>query len=209
MMLAMAQQGENCLCWTDPSNSARKVCFCGEVPYTTLTDGATLAQRMGLTSGTPSNSTVNWFKFSLDGATLYIPKKPLRQNVVRTALTNGRLVSGDRAISLNGNTYKVRLLKGLAPGGTPYNEPGSSDPWRVHKSEWNRLLYNIWNGNGASQEGPKFARYTNADLASIYTWVQEANATFAMTRAGNGLTWVNSPPPSTARAWLPALELVE
>lgn len=113
--------------------------FYGEVPVSELITGTALASAIGLTAGTAQHSNEPWLKFNLDGRTLFVAKKPYRHSISWNHISTANAVYGSRTIEINGETYKVRLLKGSATD--PYVGGDGADLVGTHGSEWNRLFY--------------------------------------------------------------------
>src|SRR5690606_33437971 len=101
--------------------------FLGEVPVTELISGDALAAAIGLTTGTAQYSDEPWLHFidPVDGLTKYVAKKPYRHTISWDQLTAINAVYGDRTLVIQGNTYKVRLLKGA--NSDPYVGGGGYD----------------------------------------------------------------------------------
>lgn len=204
--------------------------FIREVPAAEFITGDQLAIAVGLTVGTSQNSTAGWLHYidTVDGKTKYVAKKPLRHTVTWNDLNTKGVVFGTMTVAINGDTYKVRLLKGSATdphvGSYGFDLPGT------HGSEWNRLLYHISGkpftnaSNRLTSEGittGDWASYSEADLGmhgsfgnGSYSWCQEVG-TDPMTRVRrgeSGVSYSNLYTSSTANlycGWRPVLELVE
>lgn len=203
--------------------------FLGEVSAGAFITGNALASAIGLTAGTAQHSDEPWLKFLdlVDGKTKYVAKKTFRHTISWDQINAVNAVYGDRSIEINGESFKVRLLKGAS--GDPVEGISGYDTVSSHGSEWNRLFYplvpNTANSNKIptypiSGEGIRFgawANYTDAELdnSSRWTWCQETNAsnTSQRVRRGNsGLSYFGLAGSSNAYsyyAWRPVLELVE
>lgn len=202
--------------------------FLGEVPVTALISGNALASAIGLTVGTAQFSNEPWLHFELDGQTLYVAKKPYRRSINWNALHAANVIYGGKTVVINGETYKVRLLKGSATdphgGGVGWDTPGS------YGSEWNRLFYPLIPNPTNSPSKPSgegivygsWANYTEPDLVMVSTagngsfqWCQEVAATNAarrVLRGGGGVSGSGLVTASDVNAiygWRPVLELVE
>lgn len=199
--------------------------FHGEVPTTELITGNALASLIGLTDGEVFHSTEPWLHFTLDGKILYVAKKPYRWEISWDILSAVNAVNGSRIITVAGNPYKIRLLKGA--NADPIGEPTSRfNPESAWGSEWNRLMYRIAAGNpddvfDSGEPHGDWAQYTDEDLIltsnfgnGYNTWCQEAgpNGSTYVQRGGEGVTWLSeslSWNAGSANAWRPVLELVE
>lgn len=166
--------------------------FYGEVLSSDFIDGETLASSVGLVVGTPANTTTNWIKYSLDGKTLFIPMHDIRYDISWDDLYQCGLVYGDnttgkyptgtltlqnKQVTIKGNQYIVRLLRGLRSD--PINATAAYSSPHIVNSEWNRIFFRICFEANTS-EGSKFAYYTHTDLGFTnpywqYHWTQEKN----------------------------------
>lgn len=197
----------------------------GTVTANDFITGDVLANSIGLTAGTAQNSTVNWLKFNLDGKTLFIPEKTFRRTITWDQIHACGAVFGDATVSIQGDTYKVRLLKGANTD--PTTTGGGHDLEKTWGSEWNRLFYPLVPNptntptHPVSQEGIRygaFANYTEDELNiggrggnGRYNWCQESSGSNRLTRGSSGLSYLfltSSPGTLTAYGWRPCLELV-
>lgn len=197
--------------------------FYGTVSSNDFITGDDLANSIGLTAGTAQNSTVNWLKFNLDGKTLFVPEKTIRYNLSWNHIRDRGAVYGDTTVTIQGDTYKVRLLKGAATdpisGGN-----NTQDPEQSWGSEWNRLFYPLVPNpintptHPVSQEGIRYGEWTNyteaqLDLgSSLDSWCQESNGTSRVRRGGTGVSRFGFSSASTVSGfygWRPCLELVQ
>lgn len=198
--------------------------FWGEVPAIELIDGETLAATIGLTAGTAQHTNAGWLHFELDGKTLYVAKKPLRYAVSWNQIHAQGAVFGTRTVTINGESFKVRLLTGADVDPTPY--VSNYDPVNSWGSEWNRLIYNVHDGEhtNANNTTPPGAwpLYSDTDLVVHQTggngsrsWCQETRAdgpTSRVYRGFNGVSYLQFDSSSAlyvASGWRPVLELVE
>lgn len=198
--------------------------FYGEVPVSELITGNLLAAEIGLTAGSAINSNMPWLKFALDGKTLYVARAFYRSSVSWSSINACGAVYGETTITIQGDTYKVRLLKGAASdpisGGA-----NSHDPEQSWGSEWNRLFYPLIPNpsqkplSGISGEGIVFGEWASYSESILTygnvnrTWCQETNETNTSHRVTRGGT-VTYYSPSTLTSngvsygWRPVLELV-
>lgn len=166
------------------------VCFYGEIPSSQFITGNQLASTVGLTEGVNIFPNEPWLKFSLDGVILYISKKSIRHSISWNHLNSKNLVYGNKTITIQGKTYKIRLPKAIKNGNVQDRyDPSKSiyvgtnlfagfDIFEANGSEWNRLMYPIFNGvhlqesiQDMSQHSDPlslpfgtFANYSEADL---------------------------------------------
>lgn len=198
--------------------------FFGELPVADFITGDALATKIGLTTGTALNPTAPWLKFSLDGKVLYVSRSSLRHSVSWDSLHALGCVFGTKTVDIAGETYKVRLLKGITAD-TLVGTTSGYDIESTHGSEWNRLMYHVAKGNGgtdifASEPNAPgdWAQYTDAELAVTtgngrYQWCQETGTT-AANRVFRGLSGVSvmlqgtSSYSSALCGWRACLELV-
>lgn len=198
--------------------------FLGEVPARELISGNALASAIVLTAGIAQHTNEPWLKFNLDGKTLYVAKKSYRHSISWDQIHARGAVFGTRTVTINGDTYKVRLLTGADTNPTPvttgYSSIGTSN------SEWERLIYAVHNGvhtNTSNRTPPgAWPLYSDADLL-VYnsyghgncSWTQEtgtANVGQRVFRGGAGVTYFalqSSSNVHTQMGWRPVLELVE
>jgi hypothetical protein len=116
--------------------------YYGEVSSVDFINGDALATQIGLTTGTAFNSDAGWLKFSLDYKTLYVSKRPFRYSVSWDQINAVGAVFGTTQVTINGKTYKVRLLKGRGDNLINAAVKGYDVP-ATHGSEWNRLMYHV------------------------------------------------------------------
>lgn len=188
------------------------VCFGGEFP---LIGYEELASALGLTAGTamPERS---WLKFQIDDKLLYVPKTAVRDGVSWLMLEELNLIYGDRTIEIDGQEFRVRLLRGA--DSDPYTgtlETGH-DIVGTRNSEWSRLYYPVSGENIASYTGPKLASYTAQELGvttgpGVPSICQErrGDTSQRVFRGLNSISYfmLGSSGSSNGRGWRPALEL--
>ena len=207
----------------------REVGYYGEVAAADFFTGAELASLLNVTQGNLQNSDTDWFKFSIDGKVLFVPKRTIRHSISWNHLYSRGLVYGTddngvaptgtptnqlRVVSKDGFDYKVRLLTGGS--GDPHN--GSTVHSTANCSEWNELMYRVSTSNPNGTEN-NFAMYTDVQLNvssgnGRQTWTQEQFSDGSTTRIirGNSSVRVLYPHTSsdthTNRGWRPVLELL-
>lgn len=193
--------------------------YYGTVPAEDLITGTALATMLNFTAGIEHANT-EWFKFGLDGKIIYLPRRPLRHSLDWSQIAAANLVYGQRTVTIGGNRFIVRLIKGDTVDPTPRKDYTSSAHWN-DESEWGRTLTRLaapaYGGNGI------WGNYNAVDLdvtsgTAGSTWAQEtasadptkhvvrgsssAGVAFFATR-GDGLTAM-----LLYRSWRPVLELV-
>lgn len=209
----------------------REIGYYGEIPASDFFTGAELASLLNVTQGTLQNSNTDWFKFSIDGKTLFVPKQTIRHSISWDHLYSRGLVYGTddngiaptgtptnqlRVVSKDGFDYKVRLLTGVS--NDPHDGTAGYDIPSSQCSEWNELMYRVStaNPNGTSEN---FAMYTDAQLNitggnGTYSWTQEqysAGSTSRVIRGYISVTYLDGHTSSSAaylRGWRVALELL-
>jgi hypothetical protein len=200
----------------------------GEVSAEEFITGDALASVLGLAVGSPINQDSGWLNVGLDGIELYVAKKPFLHSVTWDQLANIGLINGDQTIVINNDTFKVRLLGGVAPGLRPTTQMGYDLPI-THGSEWNRIIYRLvdrsltQSGNTTASEEPHitFVPFTNVDLGMIsnggssvdggITWCRESDGGNAVNRGRQGYSHYRVYRKSDVNrlyGWRPVLEKV-
>lgn len=207
--------------------------FYGEVPTSEFITGDELARRIGLTTGTSQNSNEPWLKFSYLGKTEFIAKKTFRHSISWDNINNANAVYGNKTLEINGNVYKVRLVKGKDEGlqktqGDNYKE--------CYYSEWNKLMLPIHKNAPSSFEftiGVSMPTenwnvgYTDTDLwtttdveLGYNSWCQDVGERYSQRVARGGGSSVSKSDVSfttnygsgakwSSFGWRPVLELVD
>ena len=134
--------------------------YYGEVPASEFFTGDELSTLLGVTEGELQNSDTDWFKFSLHGKVLFIPKMTIRHSVSWDYLYSKGLVYGTddigiaptgtptnqlKIVTKNGFNYKVRLLRGTSI--EPHNGTYGTYLAIIQGSEWNELMYRVSSAN--------------------------------------------------------------
>lgn len=121
--------------------------FFGEVSSDELITGNALASQVGLYyTGTSQHSTAGWLKFAYKGEILFVAKKPIRHSISWDRIKSAKCVygdAGDKTVTIDGLTYKVRLMRALEPTNDPKTDASGSSGVVNHYSEWNRLMCQI------------------------------------------------------------------
>lgn len=184
--------------------------YYGEVTAANFINGDALASALSLTDGGSINTNSAWLKVAHRNRTLFVPKLPLRQNVSYDQLRDANLIAGMREVTIAGQTYRVRLLRGTNVN--PAQAGASVDPLQAHGSEWNEVFYPVFSGATPSQLVDNWANNAIAALGTIPCWTQELVDGGAAIARGNATTVAqcNSLPTGTTTgvAWRPCLELV-
>lgn len=179
------------------------VTFHGEQPASTTLDGDTLAQTVGLLTGTSINNDTGWLHFDVEGNDLYVAKKPLRHSVSWDHLNILGLVYGGEVYEHNGLLFRVRLLTG-----------SDKDPGTVAGGEWENVLRRVLRGGDLGD-------YTASELghrsntSGRNNWTQEtslSNPDYRVWRGGtSGLDYgqVSSSTSSSTYGWRPVLEMID
>lgn len=179
-----------------------------------------------------------WLSFTLDDKELLVSKANIRNDITWSYLYSRGLVYGSdddglyptrtptnqlRIITLEGKTYKVRLLKGLSKnynstlcyGLVEYYRTISNGYHLYDHSEWARLFYPlvISDDNLSFYTGPKLAAYIIIELdLGLFSWCQErhvTDTTFRVLRGNDSpsrLYWSASSLVGTNRGWRACLE---
>lgn len=213
--------------------------FFGEVRASEFITGNALASECGISQGTSQHSTAGWLKFAYLGEILFVAKKPIRHSISWDAINTAKCVygdSGDKRVVIGGKTYKVTLMRALAPSNDP--KTVASDRYGAvnYFSEWNILMCQIheealsksWDypnniekiigilkhnfGNGTN------GMYNDADLVvksgnGRYSWCQEmsTSTSYRLHRGGEGVSHSRGYTSSDAyshNGWRPVLRLI-
>lgn len=116
--------------------------FYGEIDHSLFISGIELADKLGLKAGSSLVSDVTWLRFAYKGKALYFPKQPLRSGVSYNDLAKSGLVDGSRMLRIDGQLYRVRLLK-CYPSDNPAVAIGGQVPveWTVNGGEFNKGIH--------------------------------------------------------------------
>lgn len=232
-----------------------------EAPNDTF-NGSNLALALGLSDGTVLDDNVSWMKFSYLGRIQFIPMRTLRRSLdwdsiyaVGAVYGTGSTISDgeqfmldndenysvetrveqDAQVTIDGKTYKVRLMKGV--GADPTDSYDDADRGAAGAdNEWNNLILPLHekapnNFNYASYADAPTDDWginlTDVDLIThrdfglgSYSWCQETQDTILsdetsnirrVRRGGLGVSSLYAGPSSnvgTYYGWRPVLELV-
>lgn len=164
--------------------------FFGEVSAYSFITGDELARRIGLTAGTSQFSNEPWLKFAYLGKIEFVAKKPFRHSISWDQINEANAVFGNKTININGNIYKVRLIKGKTEG--KQDDLTSYEGIINRNSEWNKLILPIHQKAPSNWAYPINVdsptenwgiSYTDLDLITTnnsgngnWTWCQEYGA---------------------------------
>jgi hypothetical protein len=162
-------------------------------------------------SGTNFNTTTNYLKFeNTNGTVLFVAKTPVKHTISWDAINGGNAtqnagnvnsgVYGAMQKTINGETYKIRLLTG-----------GNANPASSAGREWNHLLVALNTHNSSVYNDAYFGTGSGNGGRS---WTQEQHSSTSsdrVLRGGDGVSdfdYRNSVGTHSLRGWRPALELV-
>ena len=150
--------------------------YMGYIPASDFITGAELIDLLDFRDGVDQNSDAGWLKFyvgtraacnSTPGTAkcIFIAKQSLKNNISWDQINNARLVYGttQRTVSINGRSYRVRLLTG-----------GEASPGTG--SEWNELLYRVHAEQPESKSNWETFDTNETNITSgngRYVWCQE------------------------------------
>jgi hypothetical protein len=199
--------------------------YLGEVASGDFIDGVTLAANLGLTAGISQNATTSWLKFQAqEGYTFLIPKKSLRYRLSWDSLNTANVINGVKTVLVQGNLYKVRVLKGAEANPTGWTSAlGQDNPAIANPSEWNRFVHRVSANNPGLASN--WESFSNTDLGvangttigrmSICTEEVAAMSGYVIGRGNTALSEFNYftklDGTSTAQnhyGWRPVLELI-
>ena len=188
--------------------------FYGEVPVADLITGDALALAIGLSAGTSQFSNEPWLKYSYNGETRFVAKKPYRYNLSWEHIYQAGAVWGtdtvgpnpsganrtqDASVTIDGTDYRVMLLGG--GNANPTANTYGYDVTAGVNSEWNELFYRIHStthvdaSNTTASEGSPvpWVSYTDADLHmhynlgnGTYCWTKETHGASSTYRVSRG-----------------------
>lgn len=203
--------------YQDPNDASRYSGYYGEVASADFITASELVTKVGLAmnSVVTGADTAGWLKFLLDGKTLYVAKKPLR-NTTWSFLSNNGLYNGTKKVTIGNKQYIVRILSLLKVSGGAHPGSGVDDPLASQGSEWNRLMYNIWGEyTPASQQGGKWANFVSADLGvstitlGKETVISAGTTYYAIKNVGSAaFQRIGANGSTSAGGWRPVLELI-
>lgn len=198
--------------------------FYGVLPSTDMISGDQLSSQIGLSAGNLINDHCDWFKFSYDKKVLFVPTMPFRYGISWDDLYLAGIVYGvfgvgsnpidngvnqTTSITIEGNNYKVRLLRGGDTDPLDIAE-NTQDTGLADNSEWNRLILATTTG--------VFSDYTPTSIfvggMSGGSTICQETPTFdnsrRINRGYNGIRSINTNTSNqrhTALGWRPVLEL--
>ena len=214
--------------------------FFGEVESNEFITGEQLCNELGITQGRLQYSDTEWLKFASKGETIFVAKKPIRNDISwdhiyeQGAVYGDGLIAGesgaehhnppgtairqDATVEIDGNTYKVRLLRGAADDPTDsHDDPDRGSIGTLDgnynssesENEWNNLFLPIHeNATDDSWAHPEYVPdnvpdwnvgYSDADLIThrdrgygSYAWCQETRDTDESRRVYRGYYGVSA-----------------
>jgi hypothetical protein len=179
--------------------------YLGHTTANEFINGLDLASDIGLSAGTAQHSDDGWLKWMKRGKLMYVARKPLRYSIAWDHIHAVGAVFGTKTISIQGRTYRVRLLSG-----------GDGQPATGAGGEWNEIMYGVHQSTE-----PDWESYSDDDVVvgssgnGRLNWCQETPAsdvTHRIYRGGpDGISNLGTSlqtSTSTAYGWRPVLELV-
>jgi hypothetical protein len=168
-------------------------------------------------TGTNFNTDTNYLKFeNTNGTILFVPKTPVKHSISWDAINGGNAtqdpsnvnsgVYGAMQKTINGETYKIRLLKGANT-----NPSSGSDTARHDNSEWDHLLVALNTHNSSIYNDAYFGTGSGNGRGS---WTQEQYESISSSRVSRGyyglsiFVYENSFNTHSNNGWRPVLELV-
>lgn len=181
-----------------------------------------LSTLAGVNVGVLHNEGQGWLRFYYEGKELIVSKKSIRHSITWDQIHSRGCAFGESTITVLGNKYKVRLLKGADHNPTQIVSPGYG--YHIegsHESEWNRLFYPLVkdDSNIPPEIRNPIAPYSNRDLGvyseyGSFSWCQEThqdNTTWRVLRGSSGVSYlqrIDSSNVHTNFGWRPCLELI-
>ena len=165
-----------------------------------------------------------WLHYIDNGVEKYVSMVNIKHSITYNQLLVANVIDDSKTITIDGKTYKVRLLKGIRENTEGITWSTGYDTEITHGSEWNRLIYPLLPPFDSSypqdsQVVPDFANYAPVNIdaypgsTTYRSWCQENwnNSTNFVHRGYSSLSNVGSNAPTytnTAIGWRPCLELV-
>jgi hypothetical protein len=161
----------------------------GEVTGAELITGVQLASLIGLTTGYTLLPDSGWLHVGLDGTELLIAKRPFIFSISWEQINAVNAVYGNRIVNIQGQDYKIRLMKGA--NSDPTISTQGFDDASTHGSEWNRIFYRLTENvylddqNTKASEEPfiHLAQYSEEDL-KLGGVIAEGDASWCQETAG-------------------------
>lgn len=194
--------------------------YFGKVKANELFTGDEIANLCEVTDGVSQFSNTDWLKLVIDEKIIFRPIKPIRTHISWNHLEDMDCIYGNKTVTKNGITYKVRLMKGANQ-----DPAGGTGGGVVRYSEWNRLLLPL-SINAKTQEWTHVDNidiptdywgtdFTNDDLIDgRFVWCQEVaqNRSYRIVRGYAAIEMSSGVVPrleTYAYSWCPALEVVK
>lgn len=137
--------------------------YYGPVDSSELPTAQEISSITGITQGT-LREIAEWYKFSYDGYTIYVPKDPIRAGVAWDTIYKAGAAYSDgydypaslnyvtrvrqnASVTIDGNIFQIRLMKGSSINPLPYSStPISASSSSMLNNEWKDLIVPITNG---------------------------------------------------------------
>jgi hypothetical protein len=163
-------------------------------------------------AGIARNLNTNYLKFeNTNGTILFVAKTPVKHSISWDSINGGSNsqdptrtdsgVYGAMKRTINGDTYKIRLLTG-----------GNANPASSAGGEWNHLLVELVNAGVGYTDATFITHYSHSN--GEFCWTQEQHSSGSSYRVGRGGSGVSdfaydySGHEYDYDGWRPALELV-
>lgn len=195
--------------------------FYDTIPADSLINAAGLIALSGI-SGMTASTFTSWLKYARNGKVLYVPNSTVANKISWDQLNTAGLVDGTKTVTIQGSTFKVRMMTGC-PDDVDVDSLVATGDMDVLGGlcEFNDLVYPLVDRTPVGQRLPNLMSQTIviAGLTTTAPQVLTANAsdTKAVSRgvsnsARIGLTTINTVVKATVATtlnWWPVLELVE
>lgn len=166
----------------------------GLLPTSEVGTASEIAAACDITAGTVINQNTQWMGFTHKGNVLYIPQKPIRNNVSWNQLNDAGLIFG-KTVSINGVSYTARVFSET-------------------ENEWLDLMRRVSSGGISSG---RWASYSDAvlvlsgDLPGQNSMTQQHSGTTYLGRGSQGVNFsenLSKAGATTFRGWRPVLQLI-
>lgn len=195
--------------------------FYDTIPADSLINAASLITLSGI-SGMTASTFATWVKYARNGKVLYVPNSTVATNVSFDQLNTAGLVDGTKTVTIQGSTFKVRLLTGC-PDTLDIATIGVDDNMDTLGGlcEFNDLVYPLVDITPLGQRLPNLINQTatvtgmappvrGALTASATDQKAVIRGSIAATRQRfTAINTIGISEKLTTVAWWPVLELVE
>lgn len=166
-----------------------------------------LLAALGISGAAVLAADPSWFKFAYKGKTLFVAASPLARNVAWATLYAAGCVHGTddfgtglpstplppvnqrRIITINGEKFIVRLLKGAPTPVAVWGAALANDPAGLDGSEWNDLIYRVQAAGMTAPHSEPYPRFTGVTLPNVETLMDNA---YSLTMCQETTTVANS-----------------